>query len=167
MAAAVRVGAVWVPAELPLVALHADALAVLTVTVAAAVRHLTLLVSATTDQVMLRSLAIIPSPDVALLPLPARPADALPRAVLALAAAQHGAHTQLAALAVIPRLTDAGTRHALPVPVTPGPAASGQVAAPGHQELDLVSLAIIIVQRHEPVARLQEETLRPADGTLK
>ena len=167
MSAAVRVRTVRISAELALVALHADTLAVLAVTVSAAVWHLALLVPDTHVLPSDPAADAGDSPDVALLALPARPADTLPGAVLALAAAQHGAHTQLAALTVVARVTDAGPRHTLPVPVTPGPAALGQVPAPGHQELHLVSLAIIIVQRHEPVTRLQEETFRPADGTLK
>ena len=166
MPAAVRVRTVGIPAELALVALHADTLAVLAVTVSAAVWHLALLIP-DTHELSGDPADAGDSPDVALLALPARPADALPGTVLALAAAQQGAHTQLAAVSVIARVTDAGPRHTLPVSVTPGPAALGQVPAPGHQELHLVSLAIVIVQRHEPVTRLQEETFRPADGTLK
>lgn len=74
-------GAVWVStvrlvAPLPLVALHADTLPILAVTMARAVRHLALLV-----------------PHIALLPLPARLADTLSTDVVSLARAEYRAHT--------------------------------------------------------------------------
>ena len=53
------------------------------------------------------------------------------------------------------------------MPVTAGAAALGHVLTPGDQELHRVSLAIVIVQGDKPVSRVQEETLRSADGTLQ
>ena len=166
MSGAVWVGAVRVPAELPLVALHADALAVLAVAVAAAVRDLALLIPETPDETLIAGEAPH-SPHVALLPLPARFADALAAGVLALAAAELGADAHVARLPVIARLAPTLPRHALPVPVASLPAAPGGVPAPGHKELNRVRLAVIIVHRHEPVAGLQEEALGPTDRALK
>ena len=142
VAGALGVGTVRLLTELSLVSLHTHALPVLAVSVSAAVRDLTLLVS-----------------DVALLPLPAGLADTLPAPVLPLAAAEKRTDALTAGLPVIARVTPALALHTVALPATPVRAASGQLLPAAGQQLHGVGSTVVIVQGHEPVTLLQIHVL--------
>ena len=150
VAGAVRVRAVRLLAELPLVALHADTLPVLAVSVSAAVRHLALLVA-----------------DIALFPLPAWLAYTLPAAVFSLPAAEQRTDALTAGLPVIPCVTAALTLQTISSPTAAIRAPRGQLLSTLSQQLHGMGGPVIIVKRHEPVASFQEYILHTLDRTLE